>query len=134
MDIAHRHRSFLVRCLFPVCPQTYTAQLYNTQSDLCMRTPHMDRTGLLSTILLSEKCVVMTSYTVADTSLEHLHGSGAQLVEAAGTSKPHFHKGSSAWDSAYVRDCVDAVNHTVMKIMGSASLRYTYLRPRAQPR
>ena len=34
-------RSFLVCCLFPVCPQTDTAQLYNTQSDLCMRTPHL---------------------------------------------------------------------------------------------
>ena len=46
----------------------------------------------------------MTSCTVADTSLEHLHGSGAQLVEAAGSSKPQIHKGSTARESAYVRD------------------------------
>ena len=26
---------------FPVCPQTDTAELYNTQSDLRMRTPHL---------------------------------------------------------------------------------------------
>ena len=48
----------------------------------------------------------MTSHMVADTSLEHLHGSGVQLVEAAGSSKPQIHKGSRAMESAYVRDCV----------------------------
>ena len=69
-----------------------------------MRTPHLDRIGLLSTIVFSEK---MTSHMVADTSLEHLHGSGAQLMEAAGSS---------------------------VKIMGSASLICTYLRSRGQPR
>ena len=36
----------------------FTAQLYNTQSDLCMRTPHMDRTGLLSTIVFSVERVL----------------------------------------------------------------------------
>ena len=48
----------------------------------------------------------MARCTVADTSLEHLDGTGAQLVEAAGSSKPQIHKGSSAMESAYVRDCV----------------------------
>ena len=43
---------FLV--FFPVCPQTDTAQLHKTQSDLCMRTPQ----GLLSTIVFSEKRVL----------------------------------------------------------------------------
>ena len=56
------------------CPQTDTAQLYNTQSDLYVRTPHMDRTGLFVCNRVSRKTsVVMTSYTVAETSLEHLH-------------------------------------------------------------
>ena len=44
--------------VFSVCPQTDTAQFYNTQFDLCMRTPHMDRTGLISTIVFSEKRVL----------------------------------------------------------------------------
>ena len=48
----------------------------------------------------------MTSYTVADTLLDYRHGSKAQLVEAAGSSKPQIHKGSSARESANVRDCV----------------------------
>ena len=48
----------------------------------------------------------MTSYTVADTSLDYRQGGGVQLVEAAGSSKPQIHKGSSAMESAYVRDCV----------------------------
>ena len=57
----------------------------------------------------------MTSYTVADTSLENRHGSGAQLVEAAGSSKPQIHNGSterparrssgSAMESAYGKNC-----------------------------
>ena len=64
-----------------------------------MRTPYL--VGLVSTIVFSEK---MTSHTVADTSLEHLHGSGAQIVEAAGSSQPQIHKGSSARESAYVSD------------------------------
>ena len=42
---------------------------------------------------------------VADTSLDILHGSGAQFVETAGLSKPQIHKGLSAMESAYVRDC-----------------------------
>ena len=46
--------SFLPCLLSFSCPQTGTAQLYNTQSDLCMRTPQMDRTGLSSTIVFSE--------------------------------------------------------------------------------
>ena len=46
----------------------------------------------------------MTSYTVAVTSLEQLHDSGAQLVEAAGSSKPQIHKGSGARESAHVSD------------------------------
>ena len=58
----------------------------------------------------------MTSYAVADTSLENRHGSGAQLVEAAGSSKPQIHNGSterparrssgSAMESAYGKNCV----------------------------
>ena len=58
----------------------------------------------------------MTSYMVADTSLDIIHGSGAQFVETAGSSKPQIHKGSterpvrrssgSAMESAYVRNCV----------------------------
>ena len=35
----------------------------------------------------------MTSYMVADTSLDIIHGSGAQFVETAGSSKPQIHKG-----------------------------------------
>ena len=48
----------------------------------------------------------MTSYTVAGTSLDNRHGRGAQLVEAAGSSKPQIHKGSSARENAYGGDCV----------------------------
>ena len=58
----------------------------------------------------------MTSHMVADTSLEHLHGGGAQFVEIAGSLKPQIHKGfterpvrrnsGSAMESAYVRNCV----------------------------
>ena len=48
----------------------------------------------------------MTSHTVADTSLDCRHGDGAQLVGAAGFSKPQIHKGSNARESAHVRDCV----------------------------
>ena len=66
MDIVHSHRSFLV-FLFPV--STDTAQLYNTQSDLCMRTPHLDRIGLWSSIRLAiETIATMTSHMVVDTS------------------------------------------------------------------
>ena len=48
----------------------------------------------------------MTSYTFADRSLDYSHGSGAQLVEAACSSKPQIHKEPSARESACVRDCV----------------------------
>ena len=57
----------------------------------------------------------MTSHMAADTSLKHLHGSGAQFVETAGSSKPQIHKGDtecplrrnsgSAMESAYVKNC-----------------------------
>ena len=62
----------------------------------------------------------MASYTVADTLLDYRHGSGAQLVEAAGSSKPQIHKGSSAMESAYVRDedygeCVVAMHVAPIK-------------------
>ena len=53
---------------------------------------------------------------VADTSLDIMHGSGAQFVETAGSSKPQIHKGfterpvrrnsGSAMGSAYVWNCV----------------------------
>ena len=58
----------------------------------------------------------MTSYMVADTSLDIIHGSGAQFVETADSSKPHIHKGDterpvrrnsgSAMESAYAKNCV----------------------------
>ena len=58
----------------------------------------------------------MTSYIVADTSLDIIHGSGAQFVETAGSSKPQIHNGDterpvrrnsgSAMESAYVKTCV----------------------------
>ena len=117
---------------FPVCPQTDTAQLYNTQSDLCMRTPHMDRIGLfcLQSCFQKKTGVVMTSYMVADTSLEHLHGCGAQLVEAAGSSKPQIHKRSCARESAKVSDenygeCVVAIH--VPPINGTAQVKINVL-------
>ena len=95
----HRHctlQSFLLCLLsFSVCPQTDTAQLHNTQSDPCMRTPPLDR------IIV----IFMTSHMVVDTSLDFLHGSRAQFGETAGPSRPQVHKGLSAMESAYVRDC-----------------------------
>ena len=58
----------------------------------------------------------MTSHMVADTSLDILHGSGAQFVETEGSSKPQIHKrdaerpvrrnSGSAMESAYVKNCV----------------------------
>ena len=48
----------------------------------------------------------MTSHMVADMSLDFLHGGGAQFVEIAGLSKPQIHKGLSAMESAYVKNCV----------------------------
>ena len=58
----------------------------------------------------------MTSHMVADTSLDIIHGSGAQFVETAGLSKPQIHRGyterpvrrnsGSAMESAYGRNCV----------------------------
>ena len=54
---------------------------------------------------------------VADTSLDIIHGSGAQFVETVGSSKPQIHKGDterparrnsgSAMESAHVKNCVD---------------------------
>ena len=75
----HKHctlTSFLPCLLsFSVCPPTDTTQLYNTQS------------------------------VVVDTSLDFLHGSGAQFGETAGPLR-QVHKGLSALESASVRDCV----------------------------
>ena len=51
----------------------------------------------------------MTSHMVADTSLEHLHGSGAQFVETAGSSKPQIpvrRNSGGAMESAFVKNCV----------------------------
>ena len=58
----------------------------------------------------------MTSDMVADTSLKHLHGSGAQFVETAGLSKPQIRKGDAecparrnsggAMNSTNVKNCV----------------------------
>ena len=80
----HRHctpTSFLPCLLsFSVCPQTDTAQLYNTQSDLCMRTAHLDPTGLLSSIMFAEIIVIfMTSHMVVDTSLAFLQRKGKEV-------------------------------------------------------
>ena len=57
----------------------------------------------------------MTSYMVAHTSLDIIHGSGAQFVETAVSSKPQIHKGDtecparrnsgSAMESAYAKNC-----------------------------
>ena len=54
---------------FFVCPQTDTAQLYNTQSGLCMRTPHLGRTGLESSIVFSLKQVSSRHHTWLRTRL-----------------------------------------------------------------
>ena len=53
---------------------------------------------------------------VADTSLDIIHGSGAQFVETAGSSKPQIHKGDTkrlarrnsgtVIESAYAKNCV----------------------------
>ena len=58
----------------------------------------------------------MTSHMVADTSLDIIHGSGAQFVETACLSKPQTHKGDterparrnsgSAMESAYAKNSV----------------------------
>ena len=58
----------------------------------------------------------MTSYMVAGTSLDIIHGSGAQFVETAGSSKPQIRKGfterpvkrnsGGAMESAHVRNFV----------------------------
>ena len=48
----------------------------------------------------------MTSHMVVNTTLDFSHGSGAQFGETAGPSRPQVHKGLSAMESAYVRDCV----------------------------
>ena len=48
----------------------------------------------------------MTSHMVADMSLDFIHGSGAQFVETAGSSKPQIHRGLSATESAHVKNCV----------------------------
>ena len=37
----------------------------------------------------------MTSHMVADSSLDIIHGSGAQFLETAGLSKPQIHKGDT---------------------------------------
>ena len=51
--------------------------------------------------------IFMTSHMIVDTSLDFLHGSGAQFGEIAGPSRPQIHKGLKAMESVYVRDCVD---------------------------
>ena len=56
----------------------------------------------------------MTSHMVVDTSLDFLHGSGAQFGETAGPSRSQVHKGLSAMESAYVKTALaDAVKYTV---------------------
>ena len=73
----HRHRTLtsFIPCLlsFSVCPQRDTAQLCNTQSDLCMRTPSLgSNRPFVYNRVFRKTSVIMTSHTVADTSLEHL--------------------------------------------------------------
>ena len=96
----------------------------------------MDRIGLLSTIVFSEK---MTSHMVVETSLEHLHGSGAQFGDTAGPSRPQVHEGLSAMESAYIRGCVGrcsqlhseygacVVDMHVPPIKGTARLKFKVL-------
>ena len=43
---------------------------------------------------------------VADTSLDFIQGSGAQVGETEGPSRPQVHKGSCAMESAYDKNCV----------------------------
>ena len=62
-NVGTAHPSFLVCCLFPVCPQTDTAQLCKTQSDLCLRTPHLDQIGHESSIVFSLKQVSSWHHT-----------------------------------------------------------------------
>ena len=74
----HRHctlTSFLPCSLsFSVCPRTDTAKLYNTQSDLCMRTPHLDQTvPLVLNRMFIGTSIIMTSHMVADTSLNIIY-------------------------------------------------------------
>ena len=97
-----------VCCLFPVCPQTDTAQLYNTQSDLCTRKPHLDQIRrLVFNPCLQEIVVIfMTSHMVVDTSLDLLHGAEAQFGEPAGPSRPQVLKRLSAMESVYFWNCV----------------------------
>ena len=65
----------------------------------------------------------MTSYMVADTSLGIMHGSGAQFVETAGSSKPRIHKGDterlarrnsgSAMESGHAKNSVNRCNQSI---------------------
>ena len=85
--------------------------------------------------------IFMTSHMVVDTSLDFLHGSGAQFGETAGPSRPQVHKGLSAMESAYVRDCVGrcsqvhseyeygecVVNMHVPPIKGTAQVKFKVL-------
>ena len=54
----------------PLTP-TDTAQLYNTQPDLYAHTAHGSNRPSVYNRVFRKTSVVMTSYTVADTSLEH---------------------------------------------------------------
>ena len=81
----------------------------------------------------------------ADMSLKHLHGSGAQFVETAGSSKPQIHKGDterpvrrnsgSAMESAYVKNCVGrcSQSHSVENY-GECVVAMHVPRIKAQPR
>ena len=72
---------------FFVCPQTDTAQLYNTQSGLCMRTPHLGRTGLESSIVFSLKQVSSRHHTWLRTRLLISH-----MVAERSSSKLQAHR------------------------------------------
>ena len=84
----------------------------------------------------------MTSHMVADTSLKHLYGGGAQFVETAGLSKTQIHKGDterpvrrnsgSAMESAYVKNCVGRYSQShsdddVPPIQGTAQVKFKVL-------
>ena len=91
---------------FPfVHKQTQLSCIIHSLTSVCAHRTRIEQVfGLQS--CFQRMSVVMTSHMVVDTSLDYKRGSGAQLVEAAGSAKPQIHKESCARESAYVRDFV----------------------------
>ena len=52
---------------------TDTAQLYKTQSDVCLRTLHLAQGLFVFKRVFTETSVIMTSHMVVDTSLDIIH-------------------------------------------------------------